>query len=100
MVANAKRNLEGGDSRTGGAGRIGHRAPKSPAYTFRLMSNRDLEPGIVTDLADRLSYGGDPRLHPRLSPPEPPSGGPILSPPPHQMLVFIPPTVSRPWVRV
>ena len=26
------------------------------------MSTRDLEPGIVTDLADRLSYGGYLRL--------------------------------------
>ena len=26
------------------------------------MSTRDLEPGIVTDFADRLSYGGYLRL--------------------------------------
>jgi len=39
------------------------------------MSKHDLEPGIVTDLADRLTYGGYLRLDRLLAAQLPLSGG-------------------------
>ena len=40
------------------------------------MSTRDLEPGIVTDLANRLTYGGYLRLDRLLDAQQPLSAGP------------------------
>jgi tryptophan 2,3-dioxygenase len=52
------------------------------------MSTRDLEPGIVTDLTNRLTYAGYLRLDRLLTAQEPLSGGPGV-PPRHDELLFI-----------
>jgi tryptophan 2,3-dioxygenase len=52
------------------------------------MTTRDLEPGIVTDLTDRLTYAGYLRLDRLLTAQEPLSGGPGV-PPRHDELLFI-----------
>jgi len=52
------------------------------------MSTRDLEPGIVTDLTNRLTYAGYLRLDRLLSAQEPLSGAPGV-PPRHDELLFI-----------
>jgi len=52
------------------------------------MTTRDLEPGIVTDLTNRLTYAGYLRLDRLLTAQEPLSGGPGV-PPRHDELLFI-----------
>ncbi len=52
------------------------------------MTTRDLEPGIVTDLTDRLSYGGYLRLDRLLTAQEPLSGT-AGTPPRHDEMMFI-----------
>jgi tryptophan 2,3-dioxygenase len=52
------------------------------------MTTRDLEPGIVTDLTNRLTYAGYLRLDRLLTAQEPLSGGPDV-PPRHDELLFI-----------
>ena len=52
------------------------------------MTTRDLEPGIVTDLTNRLTYAGYLRLDRLLIAQEPLSGGPGV-PPRHDELLFI-----------
>ncbi len=52
------------------------------------MTTRDLEPGIVTDLTDRLSYAGYLRLDKLLTAQEPLSGT-AATPPRHDEMMFI-----------
>ena len=52
------------------------------------MSTRELEPGIVTDLSDRLTYAGYLRLDRLLNAQEPLSGG-AATPPRHDEMLFI-----------
>ena len=52
------------------------------------MTTRDLEPGIVTDLTNRLTYAGYLRLDRLLAAQEPLSGAPGV-PPRHDELLFI-----------
>jgi tryptophan 2,3-dioxygenase len=52
------------------------------------MTTRDLEPGIVTDLTNRLSYAGYLRLDKILSAQEPLSGS-ASEPPRHDEMMFI-----------
>ena len=52
------------------------------------MTTRDLEPGIVTDLTNRLSYGGYLRLDRLLTAQEPLSGT-ASAPPRHDEMMFI-----------
>jgi len=52
------------------------------------MTTRDLEPGIVTDLTNRLSYAGYLRLDKILSAQEPLSGT-ATTPPRHDEMMFI-----------
>ena len=52
------------------------------------MTTRDLEPGIVTDLTNRLSYAGYLRLDKILSAQEPLSGS-ASAPPRHDEMMFI-----------
>jgi tryptophan 2,3-dioxygenase len=52
------------------------------------MTTRDLEPGLVTDLTNRLSYGGYLRLDRLLSAQEPLSGT-ADAPPRHDEMMFI-----------
>ena len=64
------------------------------------MSTRDLEPGIVTDLADRLSYGGYLRLDYLLGAQAPLSGAPGLPPRHDEMLFIIQHQVSELWMKL
>ena len=64
------------------------------------MSTRDLEPGIVTDLADRLSYGGYLRLDHLLAAQEPLSGGAGHPPRHDEMLFIIQHQVSELWMKL
>jgi tryptophan 2,3-dioxygenase len=64
------------------------------------MSTRDLEPGIVTDLADRLSYGGYLRLDDLLAAQAPLSGGPGHPPRHDEMLFIIQHQVSELWMKL
>jgi len=52
------------------------------------MTKSDLEPGIVTDLTDRLTYAGYLQLDKLLTAQHPLSGGPT-SPPRHDEMLFI-----------
>ena len=64
------------------------------------MSTRDLEPGIVTDLADRLSYGGYLRLD-RLLAAQQPLSGDATRPPRHdEMLFIVQHQVSELWMKL
>jgi tryptophan 2,3-dioxygenase len=64
------------------------------------MSTRDIEPGIVTDLADRLSYGGYLRLDHLLAAQEPLSGGAAHPPRHDEMLFIIQHQVSELWMKL
>ena len=64
------------------------------------MSNRDLEPGIVTDLADRLTYGSYLRLDRLLDAQQPRSGGPGTPPRHDEMLFIIQHQVSELWIKL
>jgi tryptophan 2,3-dioxygenase len=60
------------------------------------MSNHDLEPGIVTDLADRLTYGGYLRLDQLLA-----AQAPLSDPARHdEMLFIIQHQVSELWMKL
>ena len=64
------------------------------------MSHHDLEPGIVTDLADRLTYGGYLRLD-RLLSAQAPLSGSAEHPPRHdEMLFIIQHQVSELWMKL
>ncbi len=64
------------------------------------MSTRDLEPGIVTDLADRLTYGGYLRLD-RLLDAQQPRSGHADAPARHdEMLFIIQHQVSELWIKL
>jgi tryptophan 2,3-dioxygenase len=64
------------------------------------MSSPELEPGIVTDLKDRLTYGGYLHLDRLLAAQEPLSGGPG-SPPRHdEMLFIVQHQVSELWLKL
>jgi tryptophan 2,3-dioxygenase len=64
------------------------------------MSTRDLEPGIVTDLADRLTYGGYLRLDRLLDAQQPLSAGPDAQPLHDEMLFIIQHQVSELWMKL
>ena len=64
------------------------------------MSTRDLEPGIVTDLTDRLSYGGYLRLDHLLAAQVPLSGGDGQPPRHDEMLFIIQHQVSELWMKL
>lgn len=64
------------------------------------MSAHDLEPGIVTDLADRLTYGGYLRLD-RLLSAQAPLSGTAEAPPRHdEMLFIVQHQVSELWMKL
>jgi len=64
------------------------------------MTVRDLEPGIITDLADRLSYGGYLRLDLVLAAQQPLSGG-VGEPARHdEMLFIVQHQVSELWMKL
>jgi tryptophan 2,3-dioxygenase len=64
------------------------------------MSKHDLEPGIVTDLADRLTYGGYLNL-PRLLSAQAPLSGASGAPARHdEMLFIIQHQVSELWMKL
>ena len=64
------------------------------------MSTRDLEPGIVTDLADRLSYGGYLCLDALLAAQKPLSGGSGGTPRHDEMLFIVQHQVSELWMKL
>ena len=64
------------------------------------MTTRDLEPGIVTDLADRLTYAGYLRLDKLLTAQEPLSGGPGVLPRHDEMLFIIQHQTSELWLKL
>jgi tryptophan 2,3-dioxygenase len=64
------------------------------------MSSPELEPGIVTDLKDRLTYGGYLHLDRLLAAQEPLSGG-LGAPPRHdEMLFIVQHQVSELWLKL
>jgi tryptophan 2,3-dioxygenase len=64
------------------------------------MSKHDLEPGIVTDLADRLTYGGYLRLDRLLAAQLPRSGGPGGVARHDEMLFIVQHQVSELWMKL
>ena len=64
------------------------------------MSAHDLEPGIVTDLADRLSYGGYLRLDQLLAAQQPLSRGADGAPRHDEMLFIVQHQVSELWMKL
>ena len=64
------------------------------------MSLRELEPGIVTDLADRLTYAGYLRLDRLLSAQEPLSGRDGGAPRHDEMLFIIQHQTSELWMKL
>jgi tryptophan 2,3-dioxygenase len=64
------------------------------------MPVRDLEPGIVTDLADRLTYGGYLRLDLVLAAQQPLSGGAQGEPRHDEMLFIVQHQVSELWMKL
>jgi tryptophan 2,3-dioxygenase len=64
------------------------------------MSTHELEPGIVTDLSDRLTYGGYLRLDRLLEAQEPLSGGEAAPPRHDEMLFIIQHQVSELWMKL
>ena len=64
------------------------------------MTTRDLEPGIVTDLANRLTYAGYLRLDKLLTAQEPLSGGPGVPPRHDEMLFIIQHQTSELWLKL
>jgi tryptophan 2,3-dioxygenase len=64
------------------------------------MTTRDLEPGIVTDLADRLTYAGYLRLDKLLTAQEPLSGGPNVPARHDEMLFIIQHQTSELWLKL
>ena len=64
------------------------------------MNTRELEPGIVTDLRDRLTYGGYLRLDRLLAAQEPLSGAPGGPARHDEMLFIIQHQVSELWMKL
>jgi tryptophan 2,3-dioxygenase len=64
------------------------------------MSTRDLEPGIVTDLRDRLTYGGYLDLDRLLAAQRPLSGAPGQPPRHDEMLFIVQHQVSELWMKL
>src|SRR4051794_6739813 len=64
------------------------------------MSLRELEPGLVTDLANRLSYGGYLRLDKVLTAQEPLSGTAATPARHDEMLFIIQHQVSELWLKL
>ena len=64
------------------------------------MTMRDLEPGIVTDLTDRLTYAGYLRLDKLLAAQQPLSGSPGTPPRHDEMLFIIQHQVSELWMKL
>jgi len=64
------------------------------------MANRSLEPGIHTDLRDRMSYGGYLRLDRLLDAQEPRSRGPDGAPVHDELLFIIQHQVSELWMKL
>ncbi len=64
------------------------------------MATHDLEPGIVTDLADRLTYGGYLRLDRLLAAQSPLSGTDGRAPRHDEMLFIIQHQVSELWMKL
>ena len=64
------------------------------------MPVRDLEPGIVTDLADRLTYGGYLRLDLVLAAQQPLSGAAGGAPRHDEMLFIVQHQVSELWMKL
>jgi tryptophan 2,3-dioxygenase len=64
------------------------------------MGLRDLEPGIVTDLKDRLTYGGYLRLDRLLTAQEPLSGSATAPPRHDEMLFIIQHQVAELWMKL
>ncbi len=64
------------------------------------MSTRDLEPGIVTDLTNRLTYAGYLRLDRILSAQEPLSGTASAPPRHDEMLFIIQHQTSELWMKL
>src|SRR4030095_9645562 len=64
------------------------------------MSNRALEPGIVTDLATQLTYGRALRLDRLLDAQQPRSGGPGTPPRHDEMLFIIQHQASEFWMKL
>ncbi len=64
------------------------------------MTTRDLEPGIVTDLADRLTYGGYLHLAQLLAAQHPLSGGQDGAARHDEMLFIIQHQVSELWMKL
>jgi tryptophan 2,3-dioxygenase len=65
-----------------------------------VMHDHNLEPGIVTDLADRLTYGGYLRLDRLLDAQHPLSGGADQPPRHDEMLFIIQHQVSELWMKL
>ena len=68
--------------------------------SLRPVSTHELEPGIVTDLTDRLTYGGYLRLDRLLAAQEPLSGGAAAPPRHDEMLFIIQHQVSELWMKL
>ena len=64
------------------------------------MTTRDLEPGIVTDLTNRLSYAGYLRLDKILSAQEPLSGSGNTPPRHDEMMFIIQHQTSELWMKL
>jgi len=64
------------------------------------MTTRDLEPGIVTDLTDRLSYAGYLRLDRLLTAQEPLSGTASVPPRHDEMMFIIQHQTSELWMKL
>ena len=64
------------------------------------MSEDPLEPGIVTDLSDRLTYGGYLKLDRLLSAQEPVSGADGAPPRHDEMLFIVQHQVSELWMKL
>ena len=64
------------------------------------MTTRDLEPGIVTDFADRLTYAGYLHLDKLLTAQEPLSSRPGLPPRHDEMLFIIQHQTSELWMKL
>ena len=64
------------------------------------MTTRDLEPGIVTDFADRLTYAGYLRLDKLLTAQEPLSARPGMPPRHDEMLFIIQHQTSELWMKL
>jgi len=64
------------------------------------MTARDLEPGIVTDLTNRLTYAGYLRLDRLPTAQEPLSGGAVVPPRHDELLFSIQHQTSELWLRL